>query len=295
MIGWEVLLAGALVGSGITVVAAGLVPSRPQLAAALARLDPRVSRSETPPASGALAGVRARTLPRLVEGLGLRRFSAELAVTEQTVEALAARKVGYALVGLAFPPMMAALLAVAGVSAPPVLPVGVGLVSAGVLSLVPDVELRRRAATARAAMRRATCVYLELVALERAADAGATEALERAATVGRSREFQRIREALLTAEVTGRPAWDGLYRLADDTGVVELADLADIMRLSGTDGAAVYGTLRARATSLRTQLLATASADANAASEHMTIPVALLGVAFMALIALPAFARIFTG
>ena len=63
---------------------------------------------------------------------------------------------GYALVGLAFPPMMAALLAVAGVSAPPVLPVGVGLVSAGVLSLVPDVELRRRAATARAAMRRAT-------------------------------------------------------------------------------------------------------------------------------------------
>jgi ribosome-interacting GTPase 1 len=67
------------------------------------------------------------------------------------------------------------------------------------------------------------------------------------------------------------------------------------MRLSGHDGAAVYGTLRARAASLRTQLLSATAAEANAASEHMTVPVALLGVAFMALIGYPAFARILTG
>jgi hypothetical protein len=295
MTGWEVLLAGALVGSGVAVIAAGLVPAQPDLAAVLARLDRSAAQEPASREAGAIARMRGRALPRVIEALGLRRFSAELAVTEQTVESLAARKVGYAVLGLAFPLVMAALLALVGATATPILPVGIGVVAAGALSLVPDAELRRRAGKARAAMRRAACVYLELVALERAADAGATEALERAATVGRSREFQRIREALLTAQVTGRPAWDGLYRLAEQTGVLELSDLADIMRLSGTDGAAVYGTLRARATSLRTQLLAGAAADANAASEHMTIPVALLGVAFMALIAFPAFARIFTG
>lgn len=297
MISWQVLLAGALVGVGVTLVAAGLVPAHPDLRAALDRLDPRTAAQYTVTADGrGLIGVaRARMLPRVVETLGLRRFAADLRMVDQTVEHLAVRKVGYALLGLAFPTVMALLLAAVGIRAPVVFPAALAAVGAGVLFFVPDVDLRRRATRARSDMRRATCVYLELVALERAADSGATEALERAATVGQSREFERIREALLTAEVTGKPAWAGLSELADATRIPELGDLADIMRLSGQDGAAVYGTLRARAASLRTQLLTTTAAEANAASEHMTVPVALLGVAFMALIGYPAFARIFAG
>ena len=296
MTGWPVLLAGALVGAGLTVLVAGLVPAHPDLRAALDRLDPRTA---PPPAgprpTGVLGPARARILPRLVESFGLRRFSADLRMVDQTPEALAAHKVGYALLGLAFPTVMALLLAALGVRAPVAVPAGLAVVTAGVLFVVPDVDLRRGATRARADMRGATCVYLELVALERAADSGATEALERAATVGQSREFARIRKALVTAEVTGKPAWAGLHDLAATTGVPELGDLADIMRLSGQDGAAVYGTLRARAASLRTQLLTAKAAQANAASEHMTIPVALLGVAFMALIGYPAFTRILTG
>ena len=296
MITWQVLLAGALVGAGLTVVAAGLVPTHPDLRAALDRLDPRTATTPTVPQSrGIVAATRTRALPRAVEVLGLRRFAADLRMVDQTPETLAARKVGYATLGLAFPTVMAALLAAAGIRAPVVVPAALAAIGAGVLFLMPDVDLRRQASRARSDMRRATCVYLELVALERAADSGATEALERAATVGQSREFARIREALLTAEVMGRPAWSGLHDLADATGVPELGDLADIMRLSGHDGAAVYGTLRARAASLRTQLLTATTAEANAASEHMTVPVALLGIAFMALIGYPAFARIFNG
>jgi hypothetical protein len=297
MITWQVLLAGALVGAGLTVVVAGLVPTHPDLRAALDRLDPRTAAPVAPaPAGSGLRGfARARVLPRVVESLGLRRFTADLRMVDQTAEQLAARKIGYALLGLAFPTLIGTLLAIVGIQAPTVFPVALAVVAAGVLFFVPDVDLRRRAAAARVDMRKATCVYLELVALERAADSGATEALERAATVGQSREFDRIRQGLLTAEITGRPAWAGLHDLAEATGVPELGDLADIMRLSGQDGAAVYGTLRARAASLRTQLLTAAAADANAASEHMTVPVALLGVAFMALIGYPAFARIFAG
>jgi hypothetical protein len=76
---------------------------------------------------------------------------------------------------------------------------------------------------------------------------------------------------------------------------MELDDVAEIMRLSGEDGAAVYATLRARAASLRTALLTDAAAEANAASEHMIMPVAFLGVTFMALLGYPAFARVLFG
>ena len=213
-------------------------------------------------------------------------------MVDQEPEDLAARKVGYALLGLAFPTVLAGAAAAMGVHPPIAIPVALALALGGVLFVVPDIDVRHRAAAARGDLRRATCVYLELVALERAADAGTTEALDRAAVIGTTREFERIRDALLRAQLSGQPSWRGLTDLAESTGVPELGDLADIMRLSSHDGAAVYATLRARAASLRTQLLTATTAKANAASEHMVVPVALLGVAFMALIAYPAFARI---
>jgi len=297
---WQILLAGALVGAGVTMVLAGLVPTRPNLHAALVRLDPRgttgtgyraATRGGASP-FGAFEPTRVRVLPQLVETFGLHRFAADLHLVDQEPEDLAARKVGYALAGLAFPAVLTVALVALGVHPPAVIPAFASLALAGVGFMLPDVDLRQRATAAREAMRRAACVFLELVALERAADAGPTEALDRAAAIGGSREFARIRDALLRAELAGQPPWQGLTDLAETTGVAELGDVADIMRLSSQDGAAVYTTLRARAASLRTQLLAIDTAKANAASEHMVVPVALLGVAFMVLIGYPAFARL---
>lgn len=213
----------------------------------------------------------------------------------ETPEALALRKVGYALIGLIFPSVLVIVMSTMGVLPPLVVPLGASLALAAALFSVPDVDLHRRAAAARDKLRGAVCAYLELVALERAGDAGVVEALERAATIGDSTAFVRIRGALTGAELAGQPPWKGLADLAVDVGVPELGDIADIMRLSGEDGAAVYATLRARAASLRTQLLTANAARANAASEHMIVPVALLGIAFMALIGYPAFARILFG
>lgn len=302
MITWQILLAGAMVGAGLSVLVAGLVPTRPNLHAALTRLDPHAGdpglRTDTPTTTSGpqrWAGVRRRVLPQLVESLGLARYTADLHMVDQTPEDLATRKTTFALLGLATPTLCAITAAAAGVGTPVAIPAAGALVLAGAGFVVPDVDLRRRAGLARESMRRAACVFLELVALERAADAGTTEALDRAAAIGSSREFDRIRDALLRAELAGLPPWQGLSDLAEATGVPELGDLADIMALSGQDGAAVYATLRARATSLRTQLLTATTAKANAASEHMVVPVALLGVAFMALIAYPAFTRILFG
>lgn len=291
---WLVLLAGGLLGGGVTLAFAGVSPAPPDLNDAVRRLlhdDPTDSRANTAP-SGRLAAFERRVLPGAVHALGLSRYAADLRMTQLTPETLAARKLGYGLVGLMFPSLISALALLAGVRLPIALPAVAGLLLGGVFFFLPDLTLRQDAATARAAMRTATGVFLELVAMERLADAGATEALDRAAAVGGSAEFARIRDALLRAELAGQPSWTGLSDLAAATGVTELGDTADIVRLAGRDGAAIHATLRARATSLRTQLLALSTAKANAASEHMVVPVSLLGLCFMALLGYPAFVRI---
>ena len=205
------------------------------------------------------------------------------------------RKVGFGLLGPGVPAALATLMGVIGLRLPWPVPALAAVVFAAVLFLLPDLDVRRRADAVRVDLRAATAAYLELVALERAADAGAGEALERAATIGATPAFTRIRDALTRARLDGAPAWQGLARLGEASGVAELDDVADIMRLSGQDGAAVYATLRARATSLRTARTTQAAAAANAASEHMVIPVGLLGLVFLALLGYPAFSRIVFG
>ncbi|HEY8722151.1 type II secretion system F family protein [Pengzhenrongella sp.] len=298
MNGWLILLAGAMTGVGVALLVGTLVPTHPDLHAAMARLDPRAVEVDAFDPSGRhprLDRVRRRVLPPLVEALGLRRFAADLHVVAQTAEDLAVRKVAYALAGLAAPVLLAVVLGATGVVLPGVVPALLGVVLAGLLFFVPDADLHRRASTAREDLRRAASVYLELVALERAADAGTNEALDRAANIGTSREFVQIRDALFSAHLAGQPPWQGLADLGAANGVPEFGDLADITRTAGESGAAIYASLRARASSLRTQLLTAATAKANAASEHMVVPVAMLGLTFMVLLAYPAFARILYG
>ena len=90
------------------------------------------------------------------------------------------------------------------------------------------------------------------------------------------------------------PPWESLGRLTDELDLPVLDDVADIMRRSAADGAAVYTTLRARAKNLRTELLADQAAEANADSEKMTAPGALLAVLVMLLMAFPAVIRMLT-
>lgn len=295
-----VVLAGAATGGGAALFIAGMLPTTPDLQSALSRLGgtsgamatDRHGASARPDRTGRLSE---RYLPRIASALGMERHRADLELIGEAPESLALRKVAFGLLGLAFPPVLATAMALIGLSLPLVIPGGAALVLAGGLFFAPDLDVRRRAVRTRAEMRRAVCVYLELVALERVADAGSAEALHRAADIGSGRAFALLREALLRAQLTGSPPWQALSVLSSDLRVPELGDVADIMRVSGEDGAAVYATLRARAASLRTALLADAAADANAASEHMIVPVAVLGVAFMALLGYPAFSRILFG
>ncbi len=295
------LLAGALAGLGLMLIVRELLPSHPELGSALARLDVVTVRAHRDWAAADAYRQRrsqieqrlaAWLLRRLTTTLGLRIPRRELDLVGDTAEAFVLRKVGMGLLGLLTPPVLALAMGLAGLWLPFLMPVGGSLVFAGLLFYAPDLDLRRKAADARGEFRRAVCSYIDLVGLERLADAGSVEALERAAEIGQGWVFTRIRESLLHAQLSGDPPWRGLTTLADELGVPELGDVADIVSLSGEDGAAVYDTLRARASSLRTAILSQHAARANQDSEKMVVPVALLGLVFLALLTFPAFARI---
>jgi len=197
-----------------------------------------------------------------------------------------------ALLGLLFPAVFIVVTAAAGYALPIALPAVFALVLAAVLFVVPDLDVRRKAAAAREEFARATSAYLDLTALERAAGAGATQSLEQAATVGDSWVFVRLREQLIRARLSGTPPWDGLHDLSTELSLPELSDLADIMRLSGEEGAAVADTLRARSRGLRAALLTKEQTRANEESERMVVPVALLGLIFLVILGAPAIVRI---
>jgi len=297
MILWQALVLGGVFAAAAVLLYSGLVPAPPDLHAAMERLRATGAAQPAVSTSGPewWRTLRGRWVPPLIHRLGLRRYSADLAMLDLTVEDLVVRKVGYAVLGAVFPVVVGAGLALMDVRTPLVVSAPLVIACAAALFFVPDLDLRRSARAARDRMRHAVCLYLELVALERLADGGTTQSLERASRIGTTREHDLIRSALLRAELDGRPAWSALNEIAERTGVRELGDVGDIMRVAGSDGAAVYTTLRARAQALRTQLLSSATAAANTASEHMVIPVSLLGVIFMGLIAYPALVRIVFG
>ncbi|MFJ6214195.1 hypothetical protein ACIQGZ_12800 [Streptomyces sp. NPDC092296] len=283
---WAVL-AGAAVAGGVALLAAELRPAPPDLGSALDRLH----RAPVRERSGARP-VRTvwydRLGDRLTASPGARIPYRELSLIGRTPARFMVQKLMFALIGLLLPAYLGAMAAVMDVGLPVILPVLAGPVLAAVLWLVPDAVARGEAKEARIEYLHAIASYLELVALERAADCGPADSLIRAAAVGRGAVFRRISEAIERAATDRLPPWDGLEALATELDLTPLQDVADIMRISGTDGAAVYDTLRARAKSLRAELLAEDLARANADSERMVAPGSALTMLMTVLIAFPA-------
>jgi pilus assembly protein TadC len=286
------VVGGAACGLGALTLIRELVPERPDLSRALARLDAPVmsSTAQSATADSSLAD-------RLQRWLGVRMDrvpvpSADLRLLRRPVEAHLTSKAGFALLGFLLPASVLTVLALVALRAPLAVPVVLSLASAVGFFFVPDLVLRGQAEAARAEFRHAVGAYLELVALERAADGGPADALERAATVGRGWAFTRISDALARARLVGVPPWIALAQLAHEIGANDLRDLADIVALAGEDGAAIYDTLAAKAASLRARSLAEAESDANAASERLTLPAVGLGLGFLLLVCYPALARV---
>ena len=284
--GW-LAAAGALIGLGWWLVVCELMPVAPSLRAAIHRLD----------AGGGVddqASARARLGRRLAAAAPWVPVPVQdLRLLGQDPADWLTGKLILGLGGLAAVPVLSALLGFDNRPLPLTIPAVAAIAVGGAAFFVPDVITRASATAKRADFRHALTSYFDLVALERGAGAAPTEALEGAAEVGHGWAFERIGAALSQSRRASAQPWDGLARLADEIGISELADLAEIASVAGQEGARILDTLNARAESMRTEALAAAKAQAGARSTTMVLPIALLAGGFLVLLIFPDFYRLF--
>lgn len=281
-------LLGAGVGAGVLLVARAVAPRPRPLGAVLASLDRPVS---VAPSAETRAAAAAR---RLLEACGASptRHEQALRLVGRTAERHALDKlvglVGGALGGL----LLAAGVGVAGLA--PAGPVAVVAAAAFAVGgfVLPDAALRDEAARKRRAFRHALSAYLDLVNVILAGGGGIETALHAAADAGDGWSFAVIRRALDRARLTGRSPWDVFADLGRELGVAELAELAASVSLAGSHGARIRQSLAAKADTLRGHQVAETEAAAEAATERMTIPVAVLLFGFLVFIAYPAVVQI---
>ncbi|WP_406469884.1 type II secretion system F family protein [Streptomyces sp. NBC_01615] len=288
-----VVLTGGTVGAGLALLVRELLRPQPALGPALARSAPATLTMPEPELDreeqwGRWLAARLERLP------GIRIPTTNLALLGQGPGQFMLKKTALAGLGLLCPVIATIPWIIAGVGLPFYVPAGVGLIIALLLFITPDLAVRDQAKRAREEFAHALSAYLDLVALKRAADAGPAEALEKAAEVGEGWPFLYLQGALRRARLEKIPPYEALMQLAHAYDLPVLDDVADIMRGSATDGAAVYKALRARTAALNAELLADQAAEANAASEKMTAPGALLAVLVMLLMAFPAVIRMLT-
>ncbi|MGQ4344073.1 type II secretion system F family protein [Streptomyces sp. SAS_275] len=288
-----VVASGGTVGAGLALMIRELLRPQPALAAALARSAPATLTMPEPDLSRDEVWGR-WLLARLERLPGVRVPTVNLALLGQGPGQFMLQKTALAAAGLLCPVIATAPWIIAGIGVPFYVPAVVGLLVAGLLFITPDLAVRDQAKRAREEFAHALSAYLDLVALKRAADAGPAEALEKAAEVGRGWPFLFLQGALRRARLEKIPPYQALSELAAEYDLPGLGDVADIMRGSATDGAAVYKALRARTAALNAELLADQAAEANTASEKMTAPGALLAVLVMLLMAFPAVIRMLT-
>ncbi len=285
------LLAGALAGLGLALIAAEARPAPPRLDAVLARLQQAQAATEPPPHPAGLdeqigrwlAGVLVR--PR--GGLAIPR--ADLALLGRSTEKFLAGKLAVAAAAMAAPAVSAAVLATAGIGVPWEIPAAASAGAAALMFFFPDLDVRAEAAKRRRDFLHAFTSYLQLVRLARAAGAGASEALDYSAHIGAGWAFTRIAAVLDAARRGHEPPWDGLARLGAEIGVPELAELADLAGLAEGEGTKIIDMLQAKTDSLRSQALAAARGQANSRTTTMIVPLTLLGLGFVLLMAFPAF------
>lgn len=290
------LLSGGLVGLGVVLLVLRVLPAQPDLVDTLDRLSatrPAAEAAQGHPSSGKerLGLWAIRTLP---PGMWVRTPTRELALLRIPLARFYGEKLTFAALGLVIPPLLTWLFGLIGLAFPIVVPAAASLGLAALMFFMPNYNAMDDAKAARLEFARALGAYVELVALERNNGSGVRQSMELAAHVGDSWVFSRLSEELTRSRWSGLPPWDALHSLSTELGLPELDDFADIMRLSGEEGASVYATLRARSSAMRTAQLNDEIAEANAIGERMSIPGSLLGVIFMALLVAPSLLRMFS-
>lgn len=286
---------GAGIGLGAWVLLRAISPRPESLTAihaalgrpGVAAIDP--SRAE-PDRRTQLGTVADRLVSQFVSRTEARAQLLEL--TGRTHEQHSLDKLVGAVGGLLGTALFGVALTIVGIAPPPfVLVVATAGVAVGGFVL-PDFNLRDQAERRRRAFRHALSSYLDLVNVILAGGGGIETSLHAAADAGDGWAFASIRQALDRARLTNRSPWDTFKDLGEQLGIDELRELAASVELAGSQGARIRSSLAAKADSLRGHQIAETEAAAEAATERMTIPVAVLLFGFLTFIAYPAVQQI---
>ncbi|QUX30635.1 type II secretion system F family protein [Nocardiopsis akebiae] len=271
--------------------------SRPSLAELLqepttAVSEPATESAERPGWSSRLGSPGVPLLSAL--GLPTQRTRRRLAACDRDVPGYLSQKAAMAALTLVAPPVIGTVLTALGLAFSPVFGALVWVVFAAVLWMAPDLEVRDQARERSEQMRHTIAAVCDLVVISLAGGAGVTGALDDATRASDTWAMRRIRTALYTATIRHEPAWTALEELGERYDVPAATELAASLRLAGADGARVRASLAAKATSLRTQHLAELEAQAQSATERMSLPTVLLFAGFLILIGYPALHLILT-
>lgn len=288
------MLLGAGVGVGVLLTSRALAPRPTPLDALLTSLaQPRsaITDEDRPIESTDRLGRAAR---RTIEaaGVDLGRYRNDLRLVDRTTDRHALDKIVGGIAGLLVPNLVGIALVAMGIGPPLGLVAVLSIGTAVVGFLMPDFLLREEGERRRRAFRHALSSYLDLVNVLLAGGAGIETALYAAADAGDGWGYQTIRNALRRARLTGQSPWDTFGVLAADLGINELAELAANVSLAGSHGARIRASLAAKADTLRGHQVAETEAAAEAATERMTVPVAVLLLGFLLFIAYPAVIQI---
>lgn len=292
------LVVGLLAGTGIILLATGLVPAPAPLVSELAALHrrPPIARRDAPGPLTQRARLVGEPLANTSAGRQLAaRLAGDLRVTQTSLAEHLADRVALGLCGLLWAPVTTAMLRLAGADIGFTLPLWASLLLAPAGAIYPSVVLRGRAAARRRSFRHALSAFLDVVAISLAGGRGVDSALRDGANAGQGWAFDALRSALLEAQLLGETPWHGLARLGNELGVPQLGELAASAALAGSEGARVRGSLATKARSLRLRGLTEVEASAHSASELMSVPVVLLMFGFVVFLGYPAIVRVLEG
>ena len=278
------LLLGLLCGVGLWIAAVALRPRPVPLDRALADLRRPVESPD--PVSAAPSTSR---LLELLTAVGLRtpQRDQQLALAGITPEAWARDKLIGATGGLAVPLLVWAALRLVGIQVPAA--VGLLALAAAVAGwFLPDLRLRDQVEQRRKAFQYALSAYLDLVNVILAGGGGTETALIAAADAGDGWAFAKLRHALHRAQRINQPLWTAFDDLGAELGVPELRDLASSIGLAGAQGARIRASLAVKADTLRSHQIAETEAAAEATTERMNLPTAVLLLGFLIFIVFPA-------
>jgi tight adherence protein C len=295
-----VVVAGNLAGLGVLAALRGLTsapPSLETLQAAISRPGDWRHRPEpTRPAERLGGWVVTRA-----QASGLSRYhrwsalTSNLEVAGESADQLASKAVLAAAAGLLGPPLLSPLFRPIGLAVPLGAAVACGLIALPLCGGAPFVMLARRAKERRRHFRGVVASFVDLVVLGLAGGVGIEGSLLAASQVSSDWASQQMGRVLLRARDSGESPWNALGRLGQELGVPELAELSATLQLAGTEGARIRHSLGARAVSLRRHEQAEAESAANAMTERLFLPGALLLVGFLLFVGYPAFSRILGG